>query len=89
MTPSEFRHIRTSMGMELVPFARELGYNGRDSSDAYLIQQYERGKKPIPAYIARLAYLIHEHFTTEEGYLPDWPESCAHLPPKPSGEKRR
>lgn len=89
VTPSEFRAVRNHLRLSEADFAAELGYGGSERNRKVLILQYERGKKqPIPSYIARLAYLIAEHFDVEDGHLPEWPESCAHNPPKPNGDKR-
>lgn len=74
MTPKEFRNIRQSMGLTTAQFAEELGYVGSERNNSHRIGEYERGKKLLPPYIARLAYLIHEHFLVEDGCLPDWPD---------------
>jgi hypothetical protein len=89
MTPEEFKAIRTQLGLNRAEFGAELGYSGSGRNDHFLIGQYERGLKTIPAYIARLAFLLLEHYNAEDQNLPEWPPSCAHLPPKPEGEKRR
>ena len=89
MTPEEFKAIRTQLGLSQGHFAAELGYSGAWRNNATLVKEYERGEKVIPAYIARLAYLLLEHYNAEDQNLPEWPASCAPLPPKPEGERRR
>jgi hypothetical protein len=54
-------------------WAVELGYGHKPHNDT-LIRNYESGKKELPPWTARLAYMIHEHFLAEEGCLPDWPD---------------
>lgn len=77
MTPAEFKAIRLHIGMSTEEFGRELGLSGTPRNNAMRVAEYERGKKIIPPYMARLAFLLKEHFDTEEGHLPEWPDSCA------------
>ena len=76
MTPAEFKAIRQHLGMDWADFGAELGLAGTPRNNATRVAEYERGKKPIPAYLARLAFMIKEHFDAESGHLPEWPDSC-------------
>lgn len=60
MLGSEFRQIRKNLGLSEARFAELLGYTGKPVNNRTRIQEMERGKKPIPLYIARLAWLIDE-----------------------------
>jgi hypothetical protein len=87
MTPLELKQLRRKMGLDEVQFATELGYVGSNRNLKTIISQYERGyKSPIPTYIARLAYMISEHWEVEEGCLPEWPASCALNPRRENGD---
>lgn len=84
MTPDELRGIRAHLSLEEAAFAAELGYAGTERNRAHLIREYERGKKaPIPTYIARLAWMLKEHFDCTDNSLPEWPTCCDINPPKP------
>lgn len=89
MQGKEMRAIRERLGMTELQLARALGYTGTDRNDDTRIREYERGKKQIPLYVARLVWLIGEiaeraeinsnHGVPNPGYvaddfLPDWPE---------------
>lgn len=71
------------MGLSRDEFAEELGYVGTERNNGHRLGEYERGKKPIPQYIARLAFMIHEHWEAEEHHLPDWPDWPAYRNAKP------
>ena len=89
MTPADFKAIRKHLGLDEATFAAELGYAGSTQNKITLIRSYERGKKtPIPTYIARLAFMLAEHFDCEEGHLPEWPASCVANPPKANGDRK-
>ena len=77
MKPDELKAIRDHMGLTPEEFGAEMGLAGSPSNNAVRILEYERGKKFIPSYLARLAFMLQEHFDAEEGHLPEWPESCA------------
>lgn len=89
MQGNEMKAIRELLGMTELQLARAIGYTGTDRNDDTRIREYERGKKKIPLYIARLVWLIGEIDARSEanllqgvfdpGYvaddgLPDWPE---------------
>lgn len=52
------RVIRRRLGLTELQLAREIGYTGTDRNDDTRIREYERGKKQIPLYIARLVWLL-------------------------------
>lgn len=58
MKSSEFRDIRMRLGLTESSFAAELGYTGKGKNRVNLIRDFESGKKQIPLYIARLAWLL-------------------------------
>lgn len=60
MQGSEMKVIRERLGMTELQLARAIGYTGTDRNDDTRIREYERGKKQIPLYIARLVWLIDE-----------------------------
>jgi len=73
MAHTHFKMIREKMGLSYTEWAVELGY-GHKPNSATLVRNYETGKKAVPPWTARLAYLIYEHWCAEERHLPDWPE---------------
>jgi hypothetical protein len=77
MTPKEFKQIREHLKMEPADFGTEIGLGGSERNRGMRIKEYERGKREIPQYLARLAWLLQEHYDAEEEHLPDWPPSCA------------
>jgi transcriptional regulator with XRE-family HTH domain len=76
MRGSELSAIRTRLRMSEARFAQLLGYTGKPKNNQNRIMEYERGKKQIPLYIARLAWLIDAwidafgsvNFPSWEGY---------------------
>lgn len=59
MDGNEFKAIRERLGLSKNQFAQELGYTGSSHNNTTLIDRYETGRgRPIPLYIARLAWLI-------------------------------
>lgn len=58
MNGTEFKAIRTRLGLTEALFATELGYTGKGKNRVNLIKDFESGAKRIPLYIARLAWLI-------------------------------
>lgn len=77
MTPAELKSIRNHLGMSTEDFGAELGLSGTQRNNGTRIAEYERGKRVIPPYLARLAFMLQDHFDCEDGHLPEWPVSCA------------
>lgn len=80
MRGSEFSAIRARLGLSEARFAALLGYTGTPRNNQTRIREYERDKKQIPLYIARLAWLIHRivnvrHVPVMDGEIkfPEWP----------------
>lgn len=73
MTGSELTKIRQQLDMTRLQFARLLGYTGTDRNDIMRLRKYEKDKKQIPLYIARLAWLIGEFCDDTDGYTPVFP----------------
>ena len=84
MTGEEFKAIRVHIGMTWAEFGAELGLAGSLRNNSTRVAEYERNKKPIPAYLARLAFMLKEHFDAEDHHLPDWPDSCKVTQDNPS-----
>lgn len=60
MNGIEFREIRKRLGLSEAEFAEELGYTGNERNNVTAIQRYERGKRQVPLYMARLAWLLDQ-----------------------------
>lgn len=58
MNGMEFQRIRLRLGLNEAEFAAELGYTGKGKNRVNLIRDFESGRKRIPLYIARLAWLV-------------------------------
>lgn len=59
MKGNQFLSIREALGLSVNEMATAIGYTGEHAS--VTIREYERDAKPIPAYIARLVWLMHEY----------------------------
>ena len=55
MTGTEMSEIRRRLDLDVVEFGIELGYRGNAMTISTTIRKYERGAKPIPAWIATAA----------------------------------
>lgn len=88
MTGAELKAIREHLDMDTREFAAELGYQGSERNNGTRVDKYERGLEIVPPYIARLAWLIREHFDSMEQCLPDWPSWDAYLDGVPTKHKR-
>lgn len=89
MNNNDFRRLRRETGLDEAGYATLLGYTGNGKNRVNLIRDFESGKKKIPLYIARLAWLIGEvredaidnadigmpEYTDSTGVVrfPDWP----------------
>ena len=58
MKGAELRMIRRKLHLTKFEFGRLLGYQAERKPLVVLIHRLENGRKSIPAYIARLAWLI-------------------------------
>jgi hypothetical protein len=74
----EFKAIRLKLRMTKFKFGRMLGFNSARNSVVVNIHRMENNRKPVPPYIARLAWLID---TSRDGTtprdsnrLPRWPD---------------
>ncbi len=76
MNGAEMKQIRQRLGMSELQLARAIGYTGTDRNDNTRIREYERDKKQIPLYIARLVWLIDltigDRISAGIGW-PEWP----------------
>ena len=74
MKGEEMRAIRVeALELTELQLARLIGYTGTDRNDDMRIREYERGKKQIPLYIARLVWMLHA-WADLTGQLPNFPE---------------
>lgn len=60
MNNNDFRRLRQEAGLNEADYAKLLGYTGNGKNRVNTIKEFESGKKQIPLYIARLAWLIGE-----------------------------
>jgi hypothetical protein len=60
MTGAELRAMRRKLHMTKFDFGRLLGYTAKRNSLVVHIHRMEIGRKPLPLYIARLAWLIDQ-----------------------------
>lgn len=70
------RAVRAQLGMTELQFARLIGYTGTDRNDDMRIREYERGKKQIPLYIARLVWLVGVVMSEAEEMPPEMLSAC-------------
>lgn len=84
MKGQDLKNLRQRMGLERLQFARMLGYTGTDRNDITRIRSYENGKKQVPLYIARLAWLIEKVLIAERGTPPIWQANSADIVGWPS-----
>jgi hypothetical protein len=71
MTPEDFKHARGICGRSTRQWGLALGYGGKHVT--LQVRQMESGAKPIPASVARLAWLFWRHGVPEgwdEGHAP-------------------
>lgn len=73
MQGAEMKVIRLRLNLSELGLARQIGYTGTDRNDATRIREYERDKKQIPLYIARLVWLIDLAVADSPSGLLHWP----------------
>jgi transcriptional regulator with XRE-family HTH domain len=64
MNGETLKDIRNELDLTVVDFGLALGYTGNDNTISDTVRKYERGKKDIPPWIARLAIALvtlHRH----------------------------
>lgn len=66
MTGTEFRMIRDKFGLSASAMGRALGYSGPKANVAVHIRRLERGDRPVPSAVARLAYMFCRNGIPEE-----------------------
>lgn len=58
MRGDSLKAIRHSLGLTALQFGKALGYGrGSDETARVSVSQFESDKRPIPPWIARLAYM--------------------------------
>lgn len=57
MQGDELKAIRRQLGLTVRELGVAFGYTGNANSVGLTIRRYERGEKPIPPWIARLAIM--------------------------------
>lgn len=70
MTGRQFASIRKRLGLSMYSWGRALGYQGTRNTVQVSIMRYERGERPIPPWIARLAEMYDRHGVPEEFLAP-------------------
>jgi hypothetical protein len=73
MNGKDLRAIRKRLFLTKLAFGRLLGYSAERNPLVVLIHRMENGRKPIPLYIARLAWMI-DQCHQDRGHTPTWPE---------------
>lgn len=58
--PERFRYIRERFGLTNREWGLALGYGGKPVTRANMLNAMERGKKPIPEVVWRLALCLDE-----------------------------
>ena len=58
MTGDELRAIRETLGLSASQLGRALGYSGATANISVQIRRFERGDRPIPRPIERLALMF-------------------------------
>lgn len=66
MTGPELKSIRQKLGLSVVEFGRALGYQGQRQTVDVTVRRYELGSRPIPPWIARLAFCYGKHGVPKE-----------------------
>ena len=67
VTGAELKAIRQAFGLSAAAMGRALGYSGPRANIAVHIRRLERGDRPIPAPIGRLAIMFQR-----EGIPNEW-----------------
>ena len=83
MKGDELKRIRYRLRLTKFKFGRLLGYTSKRLATISQVHSMERGRKPIPLYIARLAWLIHRFYEIDGEtipLLPDWDYEIANEP---------
>jgi len=58
MTGAELRNIREAFGLSASVMGIALGYSGPKANIAVQIRRLERGERPVPPSVARLAHMF-------------------------------
>lgn len=66
MTGDGLKAIRKRLGLSVIEFGRVLGYEGEDNSVKVAVRRYERGDRPVPPWIARLAMMLDRYGVPED-----------------------
>lgn len=61
MTGAELKRIRRRLGLSTTELGRAFGYEGSDITASGTIRKYESDARPIPPWLARLAYMFERH----------------------------
>lgn len=66
MEPHEFKAIRKSFDFSATEWGLALGYAGNRANIRQTITRYEKGDRPVPPIVARLAIMYEEYGIPEE-----------------------
>lgn len=72
MTGAELKAVRHALGLSAFALGLALGYSGNRNTVQLAIRRYEHDERPIPPWIAHLAYMIGWH-----GVPDRWPDEQA------------
>jgi transcriptional regulator with XRE-family HTH domain len=67
MQGSQLKAIRRQLGLTTRELGAAIGYAGTPNTISVTIRRYEAGMRPIPPWIARLAWYMGEY-----GVPPEW-----------------
>jgi len=75
MNGAELKRLRLAMRLDELQVGRAIGYTGTDRNVINRIREFERDKKQVPLYIARLVWLMGRFFAKTGGLpkFPAWP----------------
>lgn len=74
MMGREMAQLRKSLRMDRQQFALLIGFTGKPENNATRVKRIEKGREPVPLYIARELWLIQQYIrrTGELPVFPDW-----------------
>ena len=78
MTGAKLKAIREEFGLSASAMGRALGYSGPKSNVAVHVRRLERGERPIPSDVARLAHMFWMNGIPEEWQAANDVSASAH-----------
>jgi hypothetical protein len=89
MMGPEMKRFRESLKMDKAKFGQWLGFTGLPKNNAVRVKRIEKGRDPVPLYLAKLIWLsqVWMRRTGELPPFPDWPYYVYDHAPDPGHEK--